>query len=135
MGLVESTLKIQAVKPLVRSDLSAPLPLFSVESAVFVDGTIGFVITSVDIAKNTNISNYYIKSVHSPADNSFVFACTDDSVFTFTRDRNSDRVFCTIFRANTTSTIVRSCIPNYEAIGNEELDKIGTLFKQPAATS
>ena len=49
MGLVESTLKIQAVKPLVRSDLSAPLPLFSVESAVFVDGTIGFVITSVDI--------------------------------------------------------------------------------------
>ena len=135
MGLVESTLKTQVVKPLVRSDLSAPLPLFSVESALFVDGTFGFVITSVDIAKNTNISNYYIKSVHSPAENSFVFACTDDSVFTFTKDRNSDKVFCTIFRTNTRSTIVRSCIPNYEPIGNEEIDKIGTLFKQTAGAS
>ena len=126
MGLVESTLKTVHVKPLVRADSSAPLPLFSLESAKFTDGSYGFVITTVDIAKNTTVYMHVVKTSFNPTDNSIVYVCNDDSVFTFIRDRSSTRVMCQVMRANI--TIIRQCLVNYEAIENGEIDKIAVLF-------
>jgi hypothetical protein len=126
MGLVESTLKTVHVKPLVRADSSAPLPLFSLESAKFTDGSHGFVITTVDIAKNTSIYMHVVKTSFNPTDNSIVYICNDDSIFTFIRDRSSNRVMCQVMRAN--MTIIRQCLVNYESIENGEIDKIAVLF-------
>jgi hypothetical protein len=126
MGLVESTLKTAHVKPLVRADSSAPLPLFNLESAKFTDGSHGFVITTVDIAKNTTVYMHVIKTSFNPTDNSIVYVCNDDSIFTFIRDRSSSRVMCQVMRANL--IIIRQCLVNYEAIDVAEIDKIGILF-------
>ena len=129
MGLVESTLKTQVVKPLVRPDSNAQLPLISLESAKFIDGSVGFVITNTDIAKNTNISSYIIKTSYNSADNTLTYVCTDESVFTFVKDRSSSRVFCIVNRYNAPASIIRQCITTYEPIENDEVDKIGLLFK------
>jgi hypothetical protein len=129
MGLVESTLKTQLVKPLVRPDSNAQLPLISLESAKFVDGSVGFVITNTDIAKNTTISPYIIKMSFNTTDNTLTYVCTDESVFTFVKDRSSSRVFCIVNRYNAPASIVRQCVTTYEPIENDDLDKIGLLFK------
>jgi hypothetical protein len=129
MGLVESTLKTQVVKPLVRPDSNAQLPLISLESAKFVDGSVGFVITNTDIAKNTTISPYIIKMSFNTTDNTLTYVCTDESVFTFVKDRSSSRVFCIVNRYNAPASIVRQCVTTYEPIENDDLDKIGLLFK------
>jgi len=130
MGLVESTLKIQSVKSVVRPDSSAPLPSFSLETAKFADGSVGFAITCVDIAKNTTVSLHALKSVFSQSDNTYIYACSDDSVFTFTKDIESNRVFCLVNRANTQTVVVRQCVTTYEPLENEEIDKIAKLFTQ-----
>jgi len=129
MGLVESTLKTQVVKPLVRPDSNAQLPLISLESAKFVNGSVGFVITNTDIAKNTTISPYIIKMSFNTTDNTLTYVCTDESVFTFVKDRSSSRVFCIVNRYNAPASIVRQCVTTYEPIENDDLDKIGLLFK------
>jgi hypothetical protein len=129
MGLVESTLKTQVVKPLVRPDSNAQLPLISLESAKFVDGSVGFVITNTDIAKNTTISPYIIKMSFNTTDNTLTYVCTDESVFTFVKDRSSSRVFCIVNRYNAPASIVRQCVTTYEPIENDDLDKIGFLFR------
>jgi hypothetical protein len=129
MGLVESTLKTQVVKPLVRPDSNAQLPLISLESAKFVDGSVGFVITNTDIAKNTTISPYIIKMSFNTTDNTLTYVCTDESVFTFVKDRSSSRVFCIVNRYNAPASIVRQCVTTYEPIENDDLDKIDLLFK------
>jgi hypothetical protein len=129
MGLVESTLKTQVVKPLVRPDSNAQLPLISLESAKYVDGSVGFVITNTDIAKNTNISSYVLKTSYSSSDNTLTYLCTDESVFTFVKDRSTSRVFCVVNRFNAPASIIRQCISTYEPIENDDIDKIGSLFK------
>lgn len=126
MGLVESTLKSTAVKPLVRADSSAPLPLFSLETAKFTNGSVGFVITTVDIAKNTTIYTHAIKTSFNPSDNSILYVSNDDTIFTFTRDRTTRRIFCEVRRSN--MILVRQCLTNYEPIEDSEIDKIGVLF-------
>ena len=126
MGLVESTLKSTVVKPLVRADSSAPLPLFSLESAKFSNGSVGFVITTVDIAKNTAIYMHSIKTSFNPTENSILYVCDDDTIFTFIRDRYTKRVFCEVRRLN--MHIIRNCLTNYESIDHDEIDKIAKLF-------
>ena len=126
MGLVESTLKTAIVKPLVRADSSAPLPLFSLETAKFTNGSVGFVITTVDIAKNTTIYTYAIKTSFNPSENSILYVSNDDTIFTFTRDRASKRIFCEVRRSN--MILVRQCLTNYEPIEDSEIDKIAVLF-------
>jgi hypothetical protein len=126
MGLVESTLKTTIVKPLVRADSSAPLPLFSLESAKFTNGSVGFVITTVDIAKNTAIYTHSIKTSFNPTENCILYVCDDDTIFTFIRDRYTKRVFCEVRRLN--MHIIRNCLTNYESIEHDEIDKIAKLF-------
>lgn len=128
MGLVESTLKIQSVKSVVRPDSSAPLPSFSLETAKFTDGSVGFAITCVDIAKNTTVSLHGLKSVFAQSENTYIYVCSDDSVFTFTKDLESNRVFCLVNRANTQTLIVRQCVTTYEPLENDDIDKIARLF-------
>jgi hypothetical protein len=126
MGLVESTLKTANVKPLVRADSSAPLPLFSLETAKFTNGSVGFVITTVDIAKNTTVYTHVIKTWFNPSENSILYVSNDDTIFTFTRDRFTKRIFCEVRRSN--MILIRQCLTNYEPIDNDELDKIAVLF-------
>ena len=126
MGLVESTLKTANVKPLVRADSSAPLPLFSLETAKFTNGSVGFVITTVDIAKNTTVYTHVIKTSFNPSENSILYVSNDDTIFTFTRDRTTKRIFCEVRRSN--MILVRQCLTNYEPIEDSEIDKIAVLF-------
>ena len=132
MGLVESTLKIQTVKPLVRPDSSAPLPHFSLETAKFTDGSVGFVITTVDIAKNTTVSTHVLKAVIATTENTYIYTCIDESKFTFTKDLESNRVFCLADRMNAATTIVRQCITTYEPLENDDIDKLSRLFHSKA---
>lgn len=129
MGLVESTLKSEVVKPLVRPDSNTQLPLITLESAKFVDGSVGFIITNVDIAKNTSVFSYVLKTSYSSSDNTLTYVCADESVFTFVKDRGSNRVFCVVNRFNAPASIIRQCVTTYEPINNDEIDKIGGLFK------
>ena len=135
MGLVESTLKTQSVKPLVRPDSSAPLPSFSLESAKFADGKFGFVVTHVDIAKNTNISTYSVKNVVMKSANEIVYSCEDDSIFTFTTDMITKRVFCFAQRFGIPTSIVRQCVANYENLEDSSIDLIQMLYPKPQTTS
>ena len=129
MGLVESTLKTQVVKPLVRPDSNTQLPLISLESAKFTDGSVGFVITNTDIAKNTTITPYCMKMSFSTAENALTYVCTDESVFTFIKDRSSSRVVCIVNRFDSPASVIRQCVTTYEPIENDDLDKIGLLFR------
>ena len=124
MGLVESTLKT-----LVRPDSNTLLPLISLESAKFTDGSVGFVITNTDIAKNTTITPYCMKMSFSTSDNTLTYVCTDETVFTFIKDRLSNRVLCVVNRYNSPASIIRQCVTTYEPIENDDLDKIGLLFR------
>jgi hypothetical protein len=128
MGLTESTLKAQTVKPLVRPDSTAPLPSLTLESAKFTDGTVGFLVTSVDLAKNTTSVSYVLSTLYSPSENTYTFNCQDDSVFTFLKDRLSDKVCCIINRVNSNSTVTRLCVTTYEPLGDERIDKIAQLY-------
>lgn len=129
MGLTESTLKAQTVKPLVRPDSTAPLPSLTLESAKFADGTVGFLVTNIDLAKNTTTISYVLKTLYSPSENTYVFNCADDSVFTFLKDRLSDKVCCIINRVQSNSTVTRVCVTTYEPLGDERIDKIGELYE------
>lgn len=129
MGLVESTLKSELVKPLVRPDSNTQLPLITLESAKFADGSVGFIITNVDIAKNTSVFSYVLKTSYSSSDNTLTYVCADESVFTFVKDRGSSRVFCVVNRFNSPASIIRQCVSTYEPINIDEIDKIGGLFK------
>ena len=135
MGLVESTLRTQSVKPLVRPDSSAPLPSFSLESAKFADGKFGFVVTYVDIAKNTNISTYSVKNIVMKSTNEIVYSCEDDSIFTFTTDTITKKVFCFVQRTGIPTTVVRQCVTNYENLDDSSIDLIQTLYAKNQTTS
>ena len=128
MGLSESTLKPQVVKPLVRPDSITPLPSIAIDSCKFVDGSVGFLITSVDLAKNTVTYSISLKYVYSPYENCYVYVGNDESTLTFLKDRISCNVFCTFNKFNTSSVIVRQCVNIYEALDNLEIDRIGGLF-------
>ena len=129
MGLVESSLKPQTVKPLVRANSITPLPSLSLDSCKFTDGSVGFLVTSVDLAKNTHMYSIPYSYMYSPADNTFVYVGKDESTLTFIKDRITGNVFCTISRFNSSSTIVRQCVSIYEPIDSTEIDVLAQLFK------
>ena len=128
MGLVESTLKVKTVRPLVRPDNITPLPSLAIDSCKFTDGTVGFLVTTIDLAKNMASYSIPLKDMYSPADNVFVYIGKEETTLTFTKDRLTGRVFCSICRSSNSSTVMRACVTTYDSIENEEIDRIGTLF-------
>ncbi len=127
MGLVESKLSPQSLKPIIIQDTATPLPSFSMDIAKFSDGSSGFVITTIDLARNSNVKTISVKFVYSPSDNSYVFVGKDETVLSFVRDRETGGVVCsvaTVAREN----IVRFCVTTYEPIEDAVIDKIGMLY-------
>jgi hypothetical protein len=128
MGLVESTLKAQTVRPLVRPDSITPLPSLAIDSCKFVGGEVGFLVTTVDLAKNTTAYSIPLKEVFSPAANTFVYLGKDESVLTFVKDTQTNKVYCSLCKVGSGTTLVRQCVTTYEPLEDEVIDKIGTLY-------
>jgi hypothetical protein len=127
MGLMESKLYPQTVKPIIRQDTLTPLPSFSMDTAKFSDGSSGFVITTIDLAKNSNIRTISVKFVYSPSDNSYVFVGNDETVLSFVRDRVTGNVVCSVSSV-AKENIVRFCVTTYEPLDDAMIDKIGELY-------
>jgi hypothetical protein len=128
MGLIESKLYPQTVKSLVRQDSMTPLPSFSMDTAKFSNGSSGFVITSVDIAKNSNVRTVSVKFMYSPAENVLVYVGNDETILTFMKDRLTGKVLCSVSQA--TDTIIRFCVTTYEPLEDTQIDMIGTLYSK-----
>ena len=96
MGLIESKLTTHSVKPIIRQEGFMTLPSFSMDIAKFSDGSSGFVITTVDLAKNSSVRTISVKFVYSPSDNSYVFVGNDGTVLSFVRDRMTGGVVCSV---------------------------------------
>jgi hypothetical protein len=131
MGLMESKLYPQSVKPIIIQDTATPLPSFSMDIAKFSDGSSGFIITTIDLARNSNVKTISVKFAYSPSDNSYVFVGKDESVLSFVKDRETGGVVCsiaTVAREN----IVRFCVTTYEPVDEEVVNKISKMYvKQP----
>jgi len=134
MGLVESTLKAKTVRSLVRPDNITPLPSFAVDTCRFSDDSVGFLITTVDLAKNTASFSIPIKGVISPIENTLIYLGQDDTILTFMKDRLKGRVYCSISRVSNGASVVRACVTTYDPLDNEDIDRIGTLFSKPPQT-
>jgi hypothetical protein len=134
MGLVESTLKAQTVRSIVRPDSITPLPSVALDSCSFTDGSVGFLITTVDLAKNTQCHVVPLKEVYSPYENTYIYAGKDESVLTFNKDRRTGRVFCTVHKNGANTVILRQCVTTYEPLGNEQIDYIGNLYTAKCLT-
>ena len=126
MGLVESTLNPVVKKPLVRSDTTT-LPSLSIDTCKFTDSSYGFLLTSVDLAKNTTLYSIPVKDMYSPSENTLVYVGKDDSVLTFSKDILSGRVYCSFSKYNS-GTLVRQCVPIYEPLENDEIDRLAGLY-------
>ena len=127
MGLMGSKLYPQTIKSLIRQDALTPLPSFSMDTAKFSDGSSGFVITTIDLAKNSNVRTISVKFVYSPSDNSYVFVGNDETVLSFVRDRMTGNVVCSI-SSLAKENIVRFCVTVYEPLDDAVIDKIGELY-------
>lgn len=127
MGLAESKLNPQTTKPIIIQDTQTPLPSFSMDTAKFSDGSSGFVITTLDLAKNSNVRTISVKFVYSPTDNSYVFVGKDETVLSFVRDRETGGVVCSVASVSR-ENIVRFCVTTYEPINDDVIDKIGQLY-------
>lgn len=128
MGLVESTLRAQTVKNIVRTDSITPLPSLAIDSCKFVDGSVGFLITTIDLAKNTNSYGISVKELYSPVENTYVYLGKDESTITFVKDRMTAKVYCSLCKVGSGTTLVRQCVTTYEPIENELIDKIAELY-------
>jgi hypothetical protein len=126
MGLVESKLIPQIQKPIIVHE-NQTLPSFSMDTAKFQDGSSGFIITTVDLAKNSTVKTISIKFAYSPNDNSISFVGDDDTVLSFVKDRLSGKIVCSIVSV-TRETVVRFCVTTYEPIDDVVIDKIGELY-------
>ena len=133
MGLMESKLTAQTVKPIIRQDSLNQLPSFSMDTAKFSDGSSGFIITTIDLAKNSNVRTISIKFVYSPAENCYIFVGHDDTVLSFVRDRETNKVVCSITSVSK-ENIVRFCVTTYEPLDDVVIDKIGTLYFNQSRT-
>ena len=127
MGLIESKLSTQSLKPIIKQEGFMTLPSFSMDIAKFSDGSSGFVITTVDLAKNSNVRTISVKFVYSPGDNSYVFVGKDETVLSFVRDRMSGGVVCSITSVSR-ENIVRHCVTTYDPLYDTVIYKIGELY-------
>jgi hypothetical protein len=125
MGIMESKLDPQVVKPIITQENY--LPSFSMDTAKFSDGSSGFVITTVDLAKNITVRTVSVKFVYSPSENIYVFVGKDNTILSFVKDRITGNVVCSV-TSTTRENIVRFCVNTYEPIDDEIIDKIGELY-------
>lgn len=134
MGLMESKLYPQTVKPLVRQDSLSSLPSFSMDTAKFSDGSSGFIITTVDLAKNSSVRTISVKFVYSPSENSLVFVGKDETVLSFVRDMLTGGVVCSVSSVSK-ENIVRFCVTTYEPLEDAMVDKIAQLYTKQSLVS
>lgn len=134
MGIATSNLKVKTVRPLVRPDNITPLPSFSLDSCRFTDNTVGFLITTVDLAKNMSSYSIPLKDIYSPAENILIYIGNDETLISFTKDRLTGRVFCSISRLSNGDTVVRACVTTYDPIDDDQIDRIGNLFSKVSQT-
>jgi hypothetical protein len=127
MGLMESKLSTQSVRSIVKQEGFMTLPSFSMDTAKFSDGSSGFVITTVDLAKNSSVRTISVKMVYSPSENIYVFVGNDETALSFVRDRISGDVICSISSVSR-ENIVRRCVATYEPLDDTVIDKIGELY-------
>jgi len=132
MGLVESKLVPQTQKPIIVHEKQT-LPSFSMDTAKFQDGSCGFIITSVDLAKNSTVRTISINFAYSPNDNSITFVGKDETILSFVKDRLSGKIVCSISSV-TRETVVRFCVTTYEPIDDVVIDKIGELYSMKSQT-
>ena len=130
MGITTSNLKVKTVRPLIRPDNITPLPSLALDSCRFTDNTVGFLITTVDLAKNMASYSITLKDIYSPAENTLIYIGKDDTIISFTKDRLTGRVFCSISRLSNGDTVVRACVTTYDPIEDEQIDRIGALFSK-----
>lgn len=127
MGLAESKLDPKEVKTLIRPDSLSTLPSFSMDTAKFTDGTSGFVITAVDLAKNSVQRSISIKFVYSPHEHCLIFVGNDETALQFVCDRLSGKVVCSV-TSKEKDNVIRFCVTTYEPLGDDIIDKIGELY-------
>ena len=128
MGLVQSNLTVSTIRPIVRPDTITPLPSLSIDTCKFTDGSVGFLVTTVDLAKNMASYMIQLKEVYSPAQNTLVYLGKDESTLTFTKDLLTNRVFCSLCNFLKGTTVVRQLLTTYEPLDNTDIDRIATLF-------
>jgi hypothetical protein len=98
------------------------------DTAKFSDGSSGFIITTIDLAKNSNVKTVSIKFVYSPSENCYIFVGNDGTVLSFVTDRETEKVVCSI-TSQSKENIVRYCVTTYEPLDDIVVDKIGKLYK------
>jgi len=133
MGLVESTLKPEIVKPIVRADTIKPLPSLTIDTCKFTDGSYGFLIQITDLAKNITVHTVEINRLYSPMNTVYTYVGKDQTILTFTKDIISGGVCCILNRQNSSGPIVCECVSLYEPIGDDRIDKISMLYQKSAA--
>ena len=128
MGLAESTLNTSTTRPLVRPELMSQLPSFSLDSAKFTDGSTGFVVTRVDIAKNSTTKTIPLKFYYKPSESRLVYVGLDESVISFEKDLVTSKVVCRVEVVGQ-SPIIRQCVITYEPLDDRVIDHIGDLYR------
>lgn len=113
MGVAPSTMEVRTSRPIVRPPNSPPvLPNFAVNLARFNDNSCGFVVTYVDLAKNSNTQTFIMTEYYKPTENSLVILTKEDAIFTFERDIKKGPFYCRI-QTQTSPPIVRPCESNF----------------------
>lgn len=128
MGIAESTLNAATTRPLVRPELVAQLPSFSLDSAKFTDGSTGFIVTRTDLAKNSTTKTVPLKFYYRPSESRLVYVGHDESVITFEKDTASTKVICRVEVVGQ-SPIIRHCVITYEPLDDRVIDHIGDLYR------
>jgi hypothetical protein len=128
MGLVESTLKAQTVKPIVRADTIAPLPSLTIDTCKFTDGSYGFLIQITDLAKNLSVHTVPLKQLYQPIENVYTYVGKDQTILSFTKDKLTGSVYCVLHRQSASGPVVCNCVNVYEPIGHEQIDLLSKLF-------
>jgi hypothetical protein len=127
MGGIESTLKATTVRPIVRSDSLSPLPTFALDTAKFSDGSVGFLATKTDLAKNVTTQNIVLKHCIQTTETSYLFIGTDDTLLTFMVDLLTKKVYCKVESGG--SVILRPCVTTYEALEDSKIDILVQLYR------
>ena len=113
MGVAPSTIDVRTSRPIVRPPNSPPvLPNFAVNLARFNDNSCGFVVTYVDLAKNSTTQTFVMTEYYKPTENSIVFLTKEDAIFTFERDVKRGPFYCRM-EIPTRPTVVRGCEVNF----------------------
>ena len=128
MGLVESTLRAEIVKPLVRPDTITPLPSLTIDTCKFTDGSFGFLIKTVDLAKNLSVYSVPLKQLYMPLENVYTYVGKDQTILSFSKDIKSGNVYCVLNRRDSSGPVICDCVSVYEPIGDEAIDMMSKLF-------